>query len=86
MPEDEKEQDPYAAHFAAQKLWASRNTDQKPPDDKKFGCEEPPELTSEDEAILDRIWTEIAAENNNWTRCETMSDEETLAFFGLDPK
>lgn len=61
-------------------------TDPEWVDDRRFGGDEPPELTAEDEAILDKIWAELAEREGIGAVVETMSDEETLEFFGLNSK
>ena len=42
-----------------------------------------PELTPQDEAILEREWRVLAAERQPPAVVSTMSDEETLKLFGL---
>lgn len=59
-------------------------TDPKPVEGAEFRGDEPPELTAEDEAILDKIWAEMAEHEGIDAVAETMSDEETLEFFGLE--
>lgn len=46
-------------------------------------ADELPELTAEDEAVLERAWRVLAAERRKPTVCTTMSPAETLRFFGL---
>ncbi len=41
------------------------------------------EFTVEDVTLLTKIWAEIVAKNPKPIICKTMSDEETLEFFGL---
>lgn len=43
-----------------------------------------PELTPEDEAILERAWRVLAAERQPPAVNSIMSDEETLRFFALN--
>ncbi len=47
--------------------------------------DDPPEFTAEEERILDRVWAELAEKLNKPTPVETMSDIDTLKFFGFDP-
>lgn len=43
-----------------------------------------PELTPEDEAVLERAWRVLAAERQEPAVCSTMTDEETRAFFAMN--
>lgn len=44
------------------------------------------ELTAEDEKILDRVWADLREERQKIEIPKTMSNEETLSFFGLSQK
>lgn len=41
------------------------------------------EFTAEDVSILGKIWAEIAVKRSQPIVCRTMSDRETLEYFGL---